>query len=131
MAALTRAQREQIKSGLTERRRTLLGRIREELLKSGEQHFVDLAGRVHDTGDESVASLLADVDAARAHHDFEEFRATEAALARVDEQSFGQCDDCGTDIAFGRLMAYPTANRCITCQTRHESQYAHAGTPRL
>lgn len=131
MAALTRAQRDQLKSGLTDQRRTLLGRIREELLNSGDQHYADLAGRVHDTGDESVASLLADVEAARAHHDFEELRATEAALERVAGDAFGVCEDCGADIAFARLVAYPTATRCIPCQTRHENQFAQAGTRQL
>lgn len=131
MAALTPAQREQIKAGLAQQRRLLTDRIREELVASGDQHYADLAGRVHDTGDESVASLLADVDAARAHHDFEELRATEAALGRLAEDGFGECGDCGAEIPFARLLAYPTASRCVACQTRHETQYAHAGTPRL
>ena len=38
-----------------------------------------------------------------------------AALARMDEGEFGYCEDCGEDIAQGRLQLDPAATRCIQC----------------
>ncbi len=42
----------------------------------------------------------------------------DAALRRVDEGSYGQCEKCGQPIAAGRLEARPTATTCIDCASR-------------
>ena len=39
-----------------------------------------------------------------------------AALSRIDENSYGQCVDCGHEIPEGRLDARPDAARCVGCQ---------------
>ena len=44
----------------------------------------------------------------------------EAALARVEGGTFGQCVDCGKTIDDQRLAAIPYAARCIACAKRHE-----------
>ncbi len=38
-----------------------------------------------------------------------------AALARMDEGEFGTCEDCGEEIAPGRLRLDPSATRCVDC----------------
>lgn len=38
-----------------------------------------------------------------------------AALARIEAGTYGVCDNCGADIAPARLIAQPTATRCINC----------------
>ena len=41
-----------------------------------------------------------------------------AALARIDENTYGRCIDCGGDIPEGRLDARPDAARCVGCQAK-------------
>ncbi len=41
----------------------------------------------------------------------------DAALARLDDGSFGDCVRCGREIAPARLEALHWAARCIECQT--------------
>ncbi len=41
-----------------------------------------------------------------------------AALVRIDENSYGQCVDCGHEIPEGRLDARPDAARCVGCQAK-------------
>ena len=41
----------------------------------------------------------------------------DAALARLDDRTFGRCVRCGRDIAPGRVEALPWAAHCIECQT--------------
>lgn len=41
-----------------------------------------------------------------------------AALARIDENTYGQCTDCGHEIPEGRLDARPDAARCVACQSK-------------
>jgi DnaK suppressor protein len=40
----------------------------------------------------------------------------DAALARLDDGTFGACRRCGKPIAAGRLEALPWAAYCIDCQ---------------
>lgn len=42
------------------------------------------------------------------------------ALRRVDEGSYGECVDCGSDVPEGRLEAKPEAARCVTCQGKRD-----------
>lgn len=42
------------------------------------------------------------------------------AREKLEEGFYGFCDDCDEPIAFNRLMAYPDAIRCISCQSRFE-----------
>ena len=42
-----------------------------------------------------------------------------AALGRIDKGTYGQCTQCGNDIAPERLEAVPNAPLCIDCKQRH------------
>lgn len=123
--------RQRLADALRHRRSELLAQVRAELAASDEQHLADLAGKVHDAGDESVADLLADLDAARIDRQVEELRHIQQALARMVEGSYGTCGDCGENIALARLEAQPAASRCIACQDRHDHASGAAAAPRL
>jgi DnaK suppressor protein len=42
------------------------------------------------------------------------------ALRRLDEGTYGICEDCETPISPGRLRALPFARRCVACQEQFE-----------
>ena len=44
----------------------------------------------------------------------------ERALEKLDEGSYGVCDDCGEEIPMARLEALPTATTCVTCAEARE-----------
>ncbi len=44
----------------------------------------------------------------------------QAALARIDEGSYGGCADCGEEIEARRLQALPHALRCQGCEESRE-----------
>lgn len=132
MAALTQSQLDQLVEKLNENYRTLLDEARDELENTGNQHRIDLLNNEPgDSGDESMANALADFNVAQLDRHIEAMRDIEAALQRVKNGSYGVCIDCGDDVAFARLQAYPTAKRCIVCQQKHEKEYAQEGHPKL
>jgi DnaK suppressor protein len=49
-----------------------------------------------------------------------ELQRIEAALARLDEGTFGECLACGDMISVGRLKTDPTATLCLACAQRAE-----------
>ncbi len=42
-----------------------------------------------------------------------------AALARMEDNRYGRCVDCGQQIPAGRLEARPEAARCVNCQSAY------------
>jgi DnaK suppressor protein len=42
-------------------------------------------------------------------------------LQRIDEDDFGQCEECGDDIGIERLKARPVTTLCIGCKRKQES----------
>jgi RNA polymerase-binding protein DksA len=98
--------------------------IRQELLDSDQEHFIDLAGQVHDLEEESVADLLIDLDLAIVDMHVDEIRAIDAALIRIATGQYGTCIDCNDEIELDRLRAQPTAKRCQPCQATYERNHA-------
>ncbi len=97
--------------------------IRDELTKSDNEQYAALAGQVHDSGDESVADLLSDVNTAMISHSIKELREVEAAQERLREGTYGSCEECGEAIPYERLKAYPAARLCIADQERYEKAH--------
>jgi len=117
MAALTQSQINQLAKKLNEDYKTLLREVREELENSGNQHRIDLLNEEPgDSGDESMANALADFNLTILDRHIDGMRDIEAALQRIKNGEYGVCTDCGDDVGFPRLQAYPTAKRCIVCQ---------------
>ena len=132
MAALDQSQIDQLVEKLKTDYQTLLREVRDELENSGEQHRIDLLNsEPGDTGDESMANALADFNVARLDRQVQGVRDIEAAFLRIKEGKYGVCMDCGDDIGFTRLQAYPTAKRCIICQEKREKQYVQEGHPKM
>ncbi|MEO6825617.1 MAG: TraR/DksA C4-type zinc finger protein [Nitrosospira sp.] len=104
---MTDEQLAQLKTGLQQRYLALREEVRGELERSGDRHYVDRAGSVADVGDESVADMLLDINAAIVDRQVKEMRGVEASLKRLAELKFGDCIDCGGEIGFDRLMALP------------------------
>jgi DnaK suppressor protein len=48
----------------------------------------------------------------------------EAALARIDDGTWGTCSDCGKQIPAARLAVRPEASRCVDCQAAFEAAAA-------
>jgi RNA polymerase-binding protein DksA len=132
MAVLTHSQLETLTRKLKEDYQTRLREVREELENSGNQHRIDLLNREPgDAGDESMANALADFNLAILDRHIDEMRDIEAAMLRIRNGEYGVCTDCGNEVGFTRLQAYPTAKRCIVCQEQREKHYAQEGHPKL
>ena len=132
MTTLDQTQLSKLSAKLDQRYQALLEEVRSELEHSENQQFVELLGRAPgDIGDESVADALADLELKMIDRHVQELRDIEAARGQIQDGSFGICIACSSEIDYGRLAAYPTAKRCLSCQQRRERNYAHEATPKL
>ena len=109
---------------LQSQRELLLGEVREKIAASGEG--LGFANQSKITDDDAIADAAAEMDVAMVIRESQELQNVEAALARIDDGSYGSCTDCGSEIARARLMAYPMATRCLHCQENHERLHGQA-----
>ena len=49
------------------------------------------------------------------------------AIARIDDGSYGVCEDCGEEIGQKRLEARPVTTLCIDCKTLQETREKSVG----
>lgn len=45
---------------------------------------------------------------------------TKKALSRIKWGKYGVCEDCGKMIDTDRLVVYPEATKCVTCEAKRE-----------
>lgn len=131
MPNLKDKQLETLKSKLLERQRILTEEIRGKRERTAVEGNEDAMAVVGDAGDESVMRELTDLALQEAGRDMEELQDIDAALHRMDDGTYGDCDECGGEIDYRRLEVQPTAFRCIACQAQHEKTYAHKNTPSM
>ena len=49
------------------------------------------------------------------------------AIARIEDGSYGICEDCGEEIGLKRLEARPVTTLCIDCKTLQETREKSVG----
>jgi len=131
MKHLSPSQLAQLERKLTIRMGEVRDDIRREVLQLDQEHHREVAGMVRDVGDESVANLVAELDAAAIDRDVRELCSIDAARGRLKSGTYGICLDCGNAIPWLRLLALPDAARCVPCVRKHEKIHAHEATPSL
>ena len=123
--ALTDSQREQLRSALELRKEQLLQELdavqRDTLAvaSAASRGQADPAGSPRDQANSMADGMVRDAEAARDHA---ELTAVRAALGRLADGSYGECTDCGQGVGVPRLLAQPSAARCIACQSKTEAQ---------
>ena len=102
----------------------LLAERREELLKqvlNQDDGIDDLtedqpADPLDMAGNTSSLELMT----ALGNHERSELTEIDRALEKIEDGTFGRCEDCGQNIAVPRLKAIPTARLCVPCQEKQE-----------
>lgn len=113
---------------LHRQRNQLLGEVREKIAASGET--LGFANQSKITDDDAIADAAAELDVAMVMRESRELQDIEAALQRIHDGSYGICIDCEDVIGHARLKAYPTAQRCLTCQEAYERAHGASRTAR-
>ena len=116
---------------MLDRQRVLVAEVKEQRSRTVEDGGEDVLGGVGDAGDESVQRMAVDLHLQEAGRDLEELRDIDAALQRMESGDYGECEQCGGDIAYARLEVQPIATRCIDCQSQYEKTHAAKSTPTL
>jgi DnaK suppressor protein len=108
-----------LKSMLENRRREI-----QEKLRSLRETMPVEATQAADAEEQSVNDFVRDIDWALTQMKAESLAQIDQAIQRLDEGTYGTCEDCGQEIAEARLQALPFALLCIRCQEAVEERGA-------
>ena len=108
----------ELKKMLEDRRRQLMsdvqGRIRDVRSEGSKDR------EVLDQGESSEVDIQDDIEFALIQMKSETLNKINEALARLEEGTYGNCFECGDEIAQPRLRALPFAVRCKDCEEARE-----------
>lgn len=99
------------------KRREMLGDIRKSMGDNLDQD-VRLGFEVlQDNGDKSVDEHLKYINAKIIDSRSESLEQIEDALAKIEEGTYGICEECGGEIPVERLAVVLCATHCVACQS--------------
>ncbi len=84
-----------------------------EDLTDGNEMFADPADRASAESDRSFTLRIRDRERRL-------IRKIRAAVQRLEDGTYGICEECGEDISIPRLKARPVTKLCINCKSRQE-----------
>lgn len=100
--------------------KNLLLEQRQELVKQVNQHVdVDTEG---DETDEIQANILIDLNNQLSTRNSAKLNQIEAALKRIEEKTYGICQDCEDPIPEKRLLSNPYFQTCVSCAEEREAE---------
>jgi len=105
---------------LLAKRESLIQEARTEISKYIKGETRQLVDTALDDGDRSFVDLYEDISLKQLSSHGETLRKIDEALRKLNEDTYGTCEDCGEKIDEERLKILPFAIYCIDCQERKE-----------
>jgi DnaK suppressor protein len=103
---------------LQEKRKELISGVRTRSatsLQAGDDRIQDIADQAASAYTKEFLLSLGDAERRL-------LRQVDAALDKMRQNTYGQCEKCGEEISEKRLDALPFARYCIACQEEEESR---------
>ena len=109
----------ELKTMLEDRRRELMNEVQGKIRDARSDGTKER--EVLDQGESSEVDIQEDIEFALIQMKAETLNKIDAALRRLEEGTYGDCFECGEEIAQARLRALPFAVRCKDCEEARET----------
>lgn len=73
-----------------------------------------------DSADQSAQDVDQGIDYSLLEMKYEQYKDIADAFRKLENNSYGICEECGSEISIKRLEVNPLARYCIECKTRRE-----------
>ena len=116
-----RSRYTELKQMLTERRREIQAEVQGKMRGVREEgSWGGKLNEVLDAVESAEADIQEDLELALVQMKSETLNKINDALARLEQGTYGNCFECGDEIAEKRLRALPFAVRCKECEEARE-----------
>jgi DnaK suppressor protein len=105
---------------LINKREEIVREAKAEISKYIKGETKQLVDTALDDGDWSIVDLSEDISLRRLSTHRENLLKIDEALRKLDEGTYGKCEDCGEDISEERLKLIPFAIYCVDCKEKIE-----------
>ncbi|NJB67464.1 DnaK suppressor protein [Desulfobaculum xiamenense] len=105
--------------------RTRLNQMLDDILRKGEETIEDMTDSPEsyaDPADRATAESDRSFTLRLRDRERKLIKKIQAALQRIDNGTFGECESCGEEIGVARLKARPVTTLCIHCKSRQEEE---------
>jgi DnaK suppressor protein len=90
-----------------------------KLQQMSQEQFSD--GQVQDPADQAIASTMESLQSSLQETELNRYKTIVRAIQKIEDGSYGMCIDCGNEISEKRLLSFPEAARCISCEEAREN----------
>ena len=101
-------------------------KMREDLVKeiseSAKTEKDDLKGEIGDMYDHASCERERELTLLLGERERDKLAEINAALERIEDGTFGECEECGEKIQPGRLKAMPFTTVCVHCKSKEENE---------
>lgn len=117
------ATREELKRRLEAERDRLRGELGEEMreLVSGRNEWDEHHGYDTETADHGTETFQMELAVGLDNHRRALLQQVEDALRRMENGTYGHCDNCDQEIDPARLEALPWATTCLRCRRKTQA----------
>ena len=120
-SGISRSRYTELKQMLTDRRREIQAEVRGKMRGVREEGtWGGKLNEVLDAVESAEADIQEDLEFALVQMKSETLNKITDALARLEQGTYGNCYECGEEIAEKRLRALPFAVRCKECEEARE-----------
>lgn len=110
-----------LKQMLEDRKRQIVSQLHDKIRDVRTENESGKMSNVLDQGESSEAGIQEDIEFALIQMKSETLNKINEALGRLEEGAYGNCFECGEEIAPQRLRALPFAVRCRDCEAARET----------
>jgi DnaK suppressor protein len=115
-----RDRKDELRKMLIELRDEILNKIAQEMGTKLDEDPRTSTLSTMDIGDLSQLDLDENIDYTLLNMQIERLREVEDALDRLEDGTYGTCEDCGAPINLERLRVLPFTTCCVRCQEQRE-----------
>ena len=123
---LTKKELKDFKKIILKKKDAALGDLQhitdDTLKKSQKEASGDISGYTYHMADVATDNYDREFSLGLASNERKALYELDDALKRIEDETFGLCDDCKGTISKIRLKAVPSARLCIKCQEKREKR---------
>ncbi len=111
-----------LKKILLDRKRKMWNDLRDEIFRKLGKEYNTQFDNPHDIEELALIDLIEDTGLAIADIRRKELTEMDEALRKLEDGTYGICNECGEDIDEGRLKVMPFTTLCVKCQAKAEGK---------
>ncbi len=117
---MSNKKQESLKKMLMEKKREIWNDVKDKLFQQLGKDYRSEMDTVLDEGDKALSDLAEETGLTLVDLRRDTLEKIDHALKKLEEGTYGICEDCGSEISEQRLKALPFAVHCVECKQRRE-----------